>query len=140
MIQTHLGDYKFPGGGVKNRERFEDALQREIQEETGFVHIQVKKRIGHVIERKLDQYVENTYFQMNSHYYLVELTNFDQVDQQLDNYELEQQFIPKWVSIDEAINQNELILTEPNYNGWVKRETEVLKLLRENYTKILAIQ
>ena len=36
MIYSKYGDYKFPGGGLNQGETGEDALFREVQEETGY--------------------------------------------------------------------------------------------------------
>ena len=39
MIQTSKGDYKFPGGGKEENESDYQTLNREYQEETGFVNL-----------------------------------------------------------------------------------------------------
>ncbi len=36
MVYTNKGDYKFPGGGVNKEETFEEALVRDVCEETGY--------------------------------------------------------------------------------------------------------
>jgi 8-oxo-dGTP pyrophosphatase MutT (NUDIX family) len=130
LVHNNKGDYKFPGGGVEKGEVHNDALIREIREETGYVNGQVKYRIGTVIERWVDQFEEETLFQMTSNYYLCELANEEKVSQQLDDYEYEQEFSPVWVPLNEAIKTNESLVGKPGGNGWVRRETFVLKELR----------
>lgn len=131
MVHSNLGDYKFPGGGVELGESFEEALKREIIEETGYQYPKVMKKIGLVVQRSHDIYEENFYFQMNSHYYLCELKNFDKIPQILDDYEFEQEFTPKWITIDQAKQENKEALNLPNHNGWVIRETDVLNILKK---------
>ena len=36
LIRTSKGDLKFPGGGLEGNEMYEEALIREIREETGY--------------------------------------------------------------------------------------------------------
>lgn len=41
MVQSNKGDYKFPGGGIEKGESPEEALVREVLEETGYRVLQV---------------------------------------------------------------------------------------------------
>jgi len=131
LIHSNKGDYKFPGGGVEKGESFEHALLREIAEETGYINAVVKDEIGVVIERQKDDYVDdpNAYFQMTSHYYVCELIDEEKVALQLEGYESIQQFTPKWVSIEEAMKENQQALTQPEHNDWIQRENYVLNKL-----------
>lgn len=131
LIHSNKGDYKFPGGGVEENETYTEALQREIKEEAGYKYCHVKEKIGLVVERKLDEYEENSYFQMNSHYYLCELHSNEKEEQKLDDYELKQQFLPEWITIKEAIEQNEKLRHLPEMNKWITREILVLKELQK---------
>lgn len=131
LIHSNKGDYKLPGGGVEENESHAEGLLREIAEETGYSSCVVKDKIGVVIERRKDEYEQNAYFEMTSHYYLCEITNNDKVAQQLDNYEAIQEFTPKWITIDEAIEQNQKILNQVEKNSWIKREIFVLKELEK---------
>ncbi|HHU79250.1 MAG: NUDIX hydrolase [Caldicoprobacterales bacterium] len=131
MISTKKSDYKLPGGGVTTGESHEGALIREVREETGYTVSKVKEKIGIVTQRRADKYEEDSIFQMVSHYYLCDV-NDGQIDQELEDYEAELEFIPKWVSVDSAINCNESILINENtgINDWVYRETTVLHQLK----------
>lgn len=103
-----------------------------MAEETGYINCIIKDKLGSVIEKKLDEYDNNALFQMTSHYYLCELINDKRIAQQLDEYESVQGFKPEWVSLHDAIEQNEKIFNsfEIEKNGWLKREIFVLKKLK----------
>jgi 8-oxo-dGTP pyrophosphatase MutT (NUDIX family) len=130
LVQSNRGDYKFPGGGVEENESHSMALIREVREETGYTNCIVKDKVGIVIERNLDEYDHHVLFEMTSHYYLCELTNDERTTQQLDEYESLLDFTAKWVALDDAIKQNENLINEFDKNSWLKRETFVLKELK----------
>jgi hypothetical protein len=102
-----------------------------VREETGYVNSLVKDKVGIVIERKMDEYEDHTLFQMTSHYYLCELATDEKVTQQLDDYEAKMDFTAKWVTLEEAIIQNESLINNLEKNSWLKRETFVLKHIKE---------
>lgn len=133
LIHSNKGDYKFPGGGIEQDESHSDALLREIAEETGYTNCLVKEKIGVVIEGHMDEYEESAYFKMTSHYYMCELAGEEKIAQQLDEYEYEQGFTPKWISIDVAIEGNEKIMVQSPTNRWVFRESFVLKELKKHF-------
>jgi 8-oxo-dGTP pyrophosphatase MutT (NUDIX family) len=131
LVHSNRGDYKFPGGGVEENESHAEGLIREVREETGYINCIVKDKVGIVIERKFDEYDNNVLFQMTSHYYLCELTDEEKITQQLDEYEYILDFTPKWVSLDDAILQNESLIKQFEKNSWLKRETFVLKEVKK---------
>lgn len=136
MVHSKNQDYKFPGGGIKKAEGHINALIREIEEETGYVCNKVNKQIGIVTERSKDKYVNNRIFKMISYYYLAEVLNIKR-SQKLDPYEAELKFRPEWVDIEDAVNNNEKIISagiEPIAN-WIYRETYVLKEIRNYINK-----
>lgn len=106
MVHSNIGDFKFPGGGVENNESHAEGLKREVAEETGYLNSLVGDKMGVVIERHIDDYDKGAVFQMTSHYYLCELTG-EEVAQQLDDYESNQEYTPKWVKLDDAIKPNQ---------------------------------
>ncbi|MED4015110.1 hypothetical protein [Sutcliffiella cohnii] len=61
-----------------------------------------------------------------------DLTDKEQYALKLDDYEAALQFTPKWVSINEAIVQNNKIINEVEQNSWVKRENYVLNELKKS--------
>jgi 8-oxo-dGTP pyrophosphatase MutT (NUDIX family) len=130
LVQSSRGDFKFPGGGLEESESHEECLIREVREETGYIHCKVNNKVGTVTERKMDEYIDNALFQMTSHFYLCELATDKKTAQQLEGYEAELNFTPKWVTLEEAIKQNESLIDRYEHNGWLKRETFVLQQLK----------
>ncbi|WP_281974298.1 NUDIX hydrolase [Halobacillus litoralis] len=131
MVHSNKGDYKLPGGGVEQKEAHEDALVREIAEETGCSGCTMQDKIGVVTERHIDRHEQDAVFQMNSHYYLCDWAG-EVSEQQLDGYEAKQNFTPVWLTIDAAITQNEKILKHNERNGWIERENVVLNKLKRS--------
>ena len=135
MVNSKNQDYKFPGGGIKKDEGHIEALKREVEEETGYVCSKINERIGIVTEKSKDKYFNDRIFKMVSYYYLAEVLNIRKL-QKLDPYEAKLKFKPEWVNIDDAIDNNEKIISlgiEPIAN-WIFRETYVLREIR-NYIK-----
>lgn len=133
MIETNKGDYKFPGGGIE-AETIEQALCREIMEETGFEVTKIGDTIGRVRESKIDTYDDSKVFIMTSLYIECEINLNSQKELKLDKYEKELDFKPIFINIDEAIKKNsELLNNKIDLNPWVYRETQVLRKLVNNY-------
>lgn len=130
LVSNNKGDTKFPGGGVECNEDLEEALKREVREETGYTVSSIGDKIGTVIERRIDLFDNDTVFEMKSHYYLCNVTE-DFQKQSLDAYEQEMEFIPKWITIDEAIKRNQIAAKDKNL--WVDRELYVLNQLNDYY-------
>jgi ADP-ribose pyrophosphatase YjhB (NUDIX family) len=132
MVHNNKGDYKFPGGGININEKPEEALEREVKEETGNIIKNIVRKLGEVIERKVDKNDINSIFEHISYYYLCEVAD-EHESQQLDDYEAELDFYPIWIDLDRAIEQNECLLHDETIekNHWVNRETAVLKALKE---------
>ena len=89
MVKNSKGDYKFPGGGLEE-ETVEEALLREIKEETGYNSIEIKEKAGTVIQQNMDKYEKDTYFRMKSNYYYCILKDNNNIGQCLDDYEKSQ--------------------------------------------------
>ena len=135
MVHSKNQDYKFPGGGIKKDEGHMEALKREVEEETGYVCSKISKQIGIVIEKSKDKYFNDRIFKMVSYYYIAEVLNIRK-PQKLDPYEAKLKFRPEWVDIDDAINNNEKIISSGTESiaNWIFRETYVLKEIK-NYLK-----
>ncbi|TYS18542.1 NUDIX domain-containing protein [Rossellomorea vietnamensis] len=130
LVQSNKRDFKFPGGGIEGEENHQQALKREVEEETGYINLEVIKTIGKILERKTDEFESDCLFSMNSTYYLCKLINEDKTSIRLNEYEAELDFSPVWVTLDEAIRQNEVLMHKIKRNSWLKRETLVLKRLK----------
>jgi 8-oxo-dGTP pyrophosphatase MutT (NUDIX family) len=128
QVQT-TGEYKFPGGGIKENESFEDALRREVKEEIGGIVTCIGEEIGIVTEYNRDK--DGTYFKMDSHYYITNIED-KMVLQNLDGYEKKYGFVFKRTTIEEALRKNqEIIKTGTAHTNWIERETYVFNRLYE---------
>lgn len=136
MIHSPVnGDYKFPGGGVQPDESHEQALRREVSEESGALVAAIQGEFGMVIEYDLPEEADYDAFKMASHYYLCSLDGVISA-QNLDNYEIDLAFKPEWVNIDLAIRANKSVLASDGVKPlWTRRETFVLELLKAQLLK-----
>lgn len=139
MIRSDRGDYKLPGGGIEEDESQEKALLREVAEETGYSGCSVKENIGTVTERYADAFEPETYFEMISHYYMCELTDFTCGPLRLSAQEREQNFRPVWIALDEALRSNHGVLLQHAANRWIHRENFVLSQLKTRLAKRQAL-
>ena len=129
LIAGKYGDCKFPGGGVKTGETLEEALNREIREETGFtLSPDSLRKWGEVTERRKGITADMT--EMVSHYFFCELTETAPVGQELDPYEREYDYAPVWLTLEEAIQKDRLALGQTEV-PWVTRDLAVLQCLRD---------
>lgn len=135
MVHTNKGDYKLPGGGINHGETHEEAIKREVKEETGYIVRNIAEKIGIFTEIKPDEFEENSIFEMVSYYYECEVGE-EQTTQQLDDYEYDMNFKPQWILLDEAINQNEKLIEDKSTykNRWIHRETKILKSIKQHYS------
>lgn len=130
IYSSNVGDYKFPGGGVGERETHAQALSREIQEECGMSVLHIGSEIGAVIEYNIP--IERGYdvFKMTSHYYQCEVQD-GFAPQKLDDYEQELGFEPVWIDIGIAIQCNKTLLQSDKAPEWLRREIFVLEYIQQ---------
>jgi len=129
MYSKKYDYYKFPGGGLEEGESHEDALVREVEEESGYVICRSSiEEYGRVLRRQKDSFDENLIFEQENFYYFCEVEDAA-VQQRLDDYEAEEGFTPVWVSLMEAHRHNKY---ERACNGgdqvMVEREAKVFDL------------
>lgn len=129
MITSKYGDYKFPGGGVKNGEGFIEALIREVREETGrsIINSSINKHIT-VIERRRGMMGDT--LEMESQYFFCEIDH-SIAERDLDDYEKGYEYKEVWVSLSEAFERNKMV---PDFEKcpWVTRENIVIRKLLED--------
>ena len=123
--------YKFPGGGIHDDEDKKEALAREVREEVGMVVIPESIReFGSVLRRQKSDKAEDTIFEQENYYYFCDVQN-ELVNQELDAYESEAEFVLRVVDIDTAIEANDIYESDVKFNEvMIKRELRVLKLLK----------
>lgn len=132
MIQgKKYEEYKFPGGGVENGESEVLALIRETKEETGLTIIPNSiQPYGKMHEKRRSIFNPNQIFDMYSTYYLCQVE--DGIEEtNLDDYEIEYGYELSFVTIDEAIKNNELAIKNQPIATWIERELYVLRRLKE---------
>lgn len=128
FICSRYGDVKFPGGGVEKGEQLEEALLREVQEETGYqVDRATIRKYGRVLERRKGEYED--ILEMESLYYYCEVKS-EIGKRNLDTYEEEYRYEAVWLTLQEAIEMNKK-MKDLERCPWVTRETQVMERLRE---------
>lgn len=123
-------EFKFPGGGIEHDEPREEALKREVIEEVGQEIKSVNEPLGYVDQLYNDIYDEDKYFYQRSYYYFCEVTD-EYVGMKLSESEIAMKFLPKWVTLDDAIAVNQYKVDHDNEYPWTERELYILKLLKE---------
>lgn len=128
LVYSKKYDYfKFPGGGINNGESIIDALVREVQEEVGLVVIDNSiKEYGVVL--RIQKGDNNKIFYQENYYYLCNVKDVI-YDQNLDDYEMEEEFVLKFVEPLIAINKNYSLNLDKMNQIMVERDAKVLELL-----------
>jgi 8-oxo-dGTP pyrophosphatase MutT (NUDIX family) len=131
VYSTENGDYKFPGGGMRRTETHAQALRREIREECGARLTGNLHPFGRVVE--YDRAFQSGFdlFMMTSYYYWCRIRG-ELGHQDLDPYERAMGFKPRWVTLDQAIENNSILLRDhaDSCPKWAVRELFVLKELK----------
>lgn len=126
VYSRKYGDCKFPGGGQEKGESNADTLIREMREEAGY---DVLPETVHAFlllhERRKGIYGDR--FFMDSYYYFCAVG--DAVHpQKLDDYERDEGYEARWLTLQEAIALNEAV---DDQAVWVQRDLAVMKKLTE---------
>jgi len=127
MIHTAAGDYKFPGGGVEPGETLQEALCREMLEETGRSVTGGIEPVALVHERRRGRTAD--ILEMDSYYFLCQVGE-EQAPLMLEDYERDEQFTPVWVELTQALNVNKSLFNQVG-SPWLQREILVLERLRD---------
>lgn len=127
-------DYTFAGGGLKTGEDFETALKRELQEEIGATNITIHHALGYTQELRYGIRGEDDIYIQTSLYYICTVHALE--SPKLHDREVAHGLEPQWVSIDEALKQNEFIIIDERHQTKglktvLVRENMVLKKLKE---------
>lgn len=118
VFSEKFKDYKLPGGGLEKNENFEQALLREVKEETG-LSVKIESFFEEIMEFDEAQEIEMDYFKMYSKYFICrKLEKNSQIISEIGSKTM-------WVNIDEAIIKNKKAMLESN-SPWVQRELEIL--------------
>ena len=123
-------EFKFPGGGIEHDETRDVALRREVLEEVGHNINSVNESLGYTDQIYNDIYDEKKYFYQRSYYYFCDVEP-EYVGMRLSESEIALKFLPKWVTLDEAIAVKQYKVDHDNEFPWTERELYMLKLLKE---------
>lgn len=126
LIHSKYGDHKFPGGGMKKGESLEQTLFREVQEETGYLVRNKSVSEGIIVHEKRKGDPDDL-MEMDSYYFFCDVE--EKVgERNLDDYEQQYDYKVIWMTLNEAIANNESVKNYENI-PWIKRETMVMKEL-----------
>jgi ADP-ribose pyrophosphatase YjhB (NUDIX family) len=118
MNLTNMHFHMLPGGGVDSNENIEQALYREVKEETG-ANVEIIRALGMVIEN-----LEQRKMKQITYFYLTKVVGEIQQPNFMPD-ELEQGYQVEWYSIDEAIK---ILEEEKDYEVYIKqRELAAIK-------------
>lgn len=127
MQKSKFGDYKIPGGGMEENETFEEALIREVQEETGLI---IKKdsiqEIGEILEVKQDIFKSDHKYICHSLYYQCDVEE-TMTETNLTPSEISKGYELRWAGIEEIIENNLGVPRE----DWVIRDTKFIQWFTE---------
>ncbi|SHM25317.1 NUDIX hydrolase [Ruminococcus flavefaciens] len=130
MVYSNKYDYyKFPGGGIEKNEDYISTLIREISEEAGLKVLENSIcEYGSVLRIQKSRFAENEIFEQENFYYLCNVENSIH-SQSLDDYELNEGFELRYVSVADAISVNRTH-DHADYDAMlIEREAKVLELL-----------
>lgn len=148
VYAKNLGYYKFPGGGIHEGEEKTAALIREVAEETGLEVISDSIKEAGLVHRIMqsEMFPKTIFIQDSFHYFCCVKTGADGKplikNQKLDDYEKDDGFELRIVSVDEAIQTNLHFNSDNSAKlAMIARETLVMEKLcglDENIPRALA--
>ena len=134
LIQSSLGETKFPGGGQEPGESDLETLAREVAEETGCCVLQESVReFGEVEEIRLSTH-EPMIWHQTSRYYFCGIQPDVQDECRYTENEQKYGFRQGWYTINEAIRLCREALQKEDAHAWNQRELQVLQLLKDSLT------
>lgn len=128
-------DYTFAGGGIKSHEDEESALKRELREEIGAENINIIRACFSIKELRYGAIENDQVFLQTSLYYLIDTPVLGKQD--LTTIETTYGVEPRWVSIEQAVKQNEQVLGDDLHQRKglktvLIRENTILNKIKEN--------
>lgn len=126
--QSAAGDYKILGGGVESGETLQEALIREVQEESGLVVIpETIREIGEIVERRRDLFEPEKIYVCHSCFFFCEAAE-QLAETHMTESELEKGFHLVWALPEEIIAGNAPFCDS---QPWSYRDREFVRMLPE---------
>ena len=119
---------KILGGGVESGEDLQEALIREVQEESGLVVIPSSIRaIGEIVERRRDIFDPNMVYVCHSCFFFCEAEE-EMVATHMTESEIAKGFHLEWATPQEIIDGNKPFCSQ---QPWSYRDSEFIRMLPE---------
>lgn len=121
-------EYTIPGGGVEPHETLEEALYREILEETGY-NIRDYEFIGTVFDQRMDYSIDDRIYSNTNYIFSISIDKRKKYPLQLDEDEIEREFIAEFVDIRKAIETNQKVIDDETIkkDAYIYRSTLILR-------------
>ena len=127
--------YEFPGGGIEAGETPEDAMRREVAEETGRIVVPESIReFGIVIRRQRDSKDPDGIFEQRNYYYFCEVTD-EEVPRKPDEHEIVEGAEPVWVETLVIPAYRNRKAFERDGEPFIQREMRVMDMADEELRK-----
>ena len=128
MQQDKYGMYKILGGGIDKGETHEDAVIREVQEESGLIVIRDSiKPIGEVLEVRRDIYDPKVKYICHTYVYTCDVED-EMSETNMTESEIRDGYHLVWATLEDIISQN----MKCHDKKWIIRDMKIIEKL-QNY-------
>ena len=128
MQQARDGFYKILGGGIDKGETHEDAVVREVQEESGLIVIRDSiKPVGEVLEVRRDIYEPDIKYICHTYVYTCDVSD-EMSHTSMTESEIRDGYHLAWAGAGEILEQN----SKCQDKKWIARDTKIIEMLQNS--------